>query len=273
MKFFASVALVVACLGSASCNQQKLIDQFTPKAEAAMAKSTLDDLRKGKLDTIESRLAPNLRNDPAVDAKLHQLAGYFPPGEPHSMKTVGAFSNTFNGVKHVRLTYEYQFDASWLVAEVAMVQDGDKILIEGLHVNRTEHSLAQTNAFSLQGKGPMAWLMMGLVCVLPLFCLFAFVLCLRTPMRERKWLWAIFTLIGVVTVRLNWANDDFSVSLISVQLFSASASQFLNGPWTLGVSFPLGAMMFLLRRRELMFRPSTAIPPMLPGSDRDSSGV
>lgn len=273
MKFFASIALIAACLGSVSCNQQKLIDQFTPKAEAAVAKSTLDDLRQGKLDTIESRLAPNLRNDPVVDAKLHQLTGYFPPGEPRSMKTVGAFSNTFNGVRHVRLTYEYQFDTSWLLAEVAMVQDGDKILIEGVHVNRTEHSLAQTNAFNLHGKGPAAWLMMVLVCVFPLFCLIAFVVCLRTPMRKRKWLWAIFTLVGVATVRLNWTSGDFSVSLISVQLFSASASQFLNGPWTLGVSFPLGAMMFLLRRRELMFRPGTTTPSMLPGNDRGSPGA
>lgn len=273
MKFFASVALVVACLGSISCSQQKLIDEFASKTETAVAKSTLDDLRKGKLDTIGSRLAPNLRNDPTVDAKLHQLSGYFPPGEPRSIKTVGAFSNTFNGVKHVRLTYEYQFDTSWLLAGVAMVQDGDKILIEGVQVNRTERSLAQTNAFSLKDKGPAAWLMMVLVCVVPLFCLFAFVVCLRTPRRQRKWLWAIFTLIGVATVRINWTSGDFSMSLISVQLFGASAFQVLNGPWTLGVSLPLGAAIFLLRRRELMSRPSVAGPPMSPGSDRDSSSV
>ena len=52
----ASIALVVACLGRASCSQQKLIDQFASETQAAVAKSTLDDLSKGKLDTIGSRL-------------------------------------------------------------------------------------------------------------------------------------------------------------------------------------------------------------------------
>ncbi len=271
MTWFARVLLVLACLGAASCDQQKWIDRFTPKAEATVAKSTLDDLRHGKLDVIESRLAPALRNDPATDIKLHQLAVYFPPGEPRSMKAVGANTSTFNGVTHVSLSYEYQFDTSWLLAEVSMVEDGDKILIEGVHVNRTEHSLAQTNMFSLHDKGPAAWLMLGLVCVLPLFSLFAFVLCLTTPMRGRKWPWAIFTLIGIATVRFNWLSGDFSTSLISFQLFSASASRFGNGPWILGVSFPLGAVMFLLLRRALMRSDGPADPPALPGSDHEPS--
>lgn len=265
MTVFARAVLVLLCLGLASCNEQKLIEKFTPPAEAAVAKSTLDDLRHGKLDTIESRLAPKLQGDPTVDATLRKLTAYFPAGEPQSMTALGAYTNSFNGVKHVRLSYQYQFASAWVQASVAMVEDHGTILIEGVHVNRTAQSLQQTNAFTTQGKNPGFLLAMALACLLPLFSLFAFVVCLRTPMRRRKWLWAIFTLIGVATFHLNWTTGAFDVQLISAQLFSASLTQPMGGAWILGLSFPLGAVIFLLRRRELMKLPASATPPTLPG--------
>ncbi len=268
MKRMTRTVLALLCLGLASCNQGKLIEKFTPPAEAAVAKSALQNLRQDKLEAIESRLAPSLRNDPTVEATLHQLHGYFPAGEPHAMKTIGAFTNTLNGVKHVRLNYEMQFATGWVQASVRMVEDDGKILIEGLRVNRTAQSLEQLNAFSTQGKGPAAWLMLGLACALPLFSLFAFVLCLRTPMRGRKWLWAIFTLVGVITVHLNWTTGDFSLQLLSIELLSASVMRSPAGAWLLGASFPLGAAIFLLRRRDLMRAPAISSPSALPNSDQ-----
>lgn len=256
--------LVVLCLVLVSCDQQKLLAKFTPPAEAAVAKSTLDDLHHGKLDAIESRLAPKLLDDPTTDAKLRGLVKYFPSGEPRSVAALGAFTTIFNGVKHVRLSYEYHYPTAWVQATVVMVEDNGKILIEGLQVNRTPQSLAQTNAFTLQGKAPAAWLMLAAACLLPLFSLFAFGLCLRTPLRGRKWPWAIFTLIGVITVRLNWTNGVFSMQLLSVQLLSASTMQASSGAWVLGVSFPLGAVIFLLRRRALMRDKASSLPPDLP---------
>jgi hypothetical protein len=264
MTGFARVAMVLLCLGLASCNQQKLIETFTPPAEAMVAKSTLDDLRHGQLDMIESRLAPQLQGDPTVDAKLRELTGYFPAGEPQSMTPLGASTNTFNGVKRVRLSYQYQFASAWVQASVAMVEDHGKILIEGVHVNRTAQSLQQTNAFSTKGKNPGFLLTLGLACVLPLFSLFALVVCLRTPMRGYKWLWAIFTLVGVATFHLNWTTGAFDMQLISAQLLSASMTQSMGGPWIIGLSFPLGAAVFLLRRRELMKLPESTTPPVLP---------
>lgn len=273
MTWLARVVLVLACLGIASCDQQKLIDRFTPKAEAAVAKAAIDDLRHGNIDAVEAKLVPDEKDDPATDAKLRQLVAYFPSVDPVSMTTVGARINDVNGVRHVQLTYEYRFDKAWVVTEIALVKSGDRILIEGIHLNRNEQSLAGMNAFSLHGKGMACWLMAGLTFALPLFCIFVFVLCLRTPMRGRKWLWAVFTLLGVGTVHLVWTTGEFSISLLSVELLSASAMQMGSGPWTLGVSFPLGAVIFLARRRELMRRAAAATPPAIPGNERDSHDV
>jgi hypothetical protein len=50
---------------------------------------------------------------------------------------------------------------------------------------------------------------------------------------------------------VNWTTGQWAVSLTSVQLFCASAFAPLYGPWTIAVSLPLGALVFLLLRRRL----------------------
>ena len=147
--------------------------------------------------------------------------------------------------------YEYAFDGRWMIAEVVIVEQGDRREIAGIHAQMHDHSLEQVNGFTLGDKSPMHYVMLLLCCVSPLVCLTAFVLCLRTPMRRRKVLWALFTLVGFVTWYFNWSTGGLEFRPISLQLFGASAFASPYGPWTLGVSIPVGAIWFLLRRKQL----------------------
>ncbi len=86
----------------------------------------------------------------------------------------------------------------------------------------------------------------------PLFTLYALVLCIRMRM-TRKWLWILFILLGVTTLRLNWSTGEMGLQPLSVQLLGASFSRSgLVAPWIFGVSFPLGAVFFLRKRRALL---------------------
>ncbi len=263
MKAAALMVFLVLCSGLASCSKQDAIDRLSPTRETTLARNALSDLRHGRLDALKAQLDPRLLSS-GIDEKLKQLQGYFPAGEPRSVKTVGAYTQYMNGTRRVSMTFEYQFDSAWAVGNVVLQQRGEHETIEGIHVERLAQSLEQTNAFSLKDKGPGQWLIVGLACLIPLFCLFAFVLCLRTPIMRRKWLWAIFTLLGVATVRVNWTTGHYAVQLLSVQLFGASVMRPFYGAWTVAISFPLGAIIFLLRRRALMRHAATATPPDLP---------
>ncbi|KRE88898.1 hypothetical protein ASG87_09545 [Frateuria sp. Soil773] len=138
-------------------------------------------------------------------------------------------------------------------------QDG-KLLIEGLHANRLAEPLEASHALTLKGKSAAHWLMALLTCAEALFCLYAFVLCLRTPIPRRKWLWALFTLVGVGTLQFNWVSGAFGILPLSVQfLFGVSAVSAPYGPWILSVSIPLGAICFLARRRHWK---AAATPPL-----------
>ncbi|WP_267224509.1 hypothetical protein [Dyella silvae] len=264
MKGIARLVIAYACLVVAGCSQQALFDKFTPHPEAEQAKQVLDAVRDRQFDAVKGHLAANLLAVSDIDTKLTEVADYFPEGAPVSVKLVGARTFSINGHTTYDLTYEYQFSKGWALGNVHMNKQGDAALVDGIHVQRMTQSLEQTNAFALGSKGFAHWLMLTLTVLLPLFCLYAFVLCLRTPIAKRKWLWAVFTLLGVVTLHFNWTTGAFGLQLLYVQLFGAGWSQLIYGPIMLGVSFPLGAVWFLYRRKSLM--QATAAPESEPGA-------
>lgn len=243
-------------LGVTACTQQEAIDKLVPHPESEYAQNVLKQLRERQFDQVETTFAPKLRSMPGLDATLGKMADEFPPGEIVSTKVVGTYmmsrvSSGKPGSTTYNLTYEYQFPQSWALANVVLVRSGDKLEIAGMRVQRETQSLAEKNTFTLSGKPAFYWLIAALVAALPLFCFASFIICLRTPIRRRKWLWAVATLLGVVTLSLNWSTGEFSFQLISIQLLSASAVARLYSPWILSISFPLGAVMFWIKRKRL----------------------
>ena len=70
-------------------------------------------------------------------------------------------------------------------------------------------------------------------------------------MAGRKWPWVLFILFGIGSLAVNWTTGETQVSALALRLFSISISGALYGPWVLAVSFPLGALVFLFRRKAL----------------------
>ena len=105
--------------------------------------------------------------------------------------------------------------------------------------------------FRLEGKSLLHYAVLGLVVALPIFTIYALVACFMTRMPGRKWAWALFILFGVGSVALNWTTGEWEFQPLRLQLLSASATAALYQPWVLSASFPLGAVIFLFRRRRL----------------------
>lgn len=267
MKHALFCILAMLCFMLGACSQQSLIDKFEPKAESITAKSIIDQLRQGDMEAVEAQIDPRYRT-PDVAAKLEEVAAAFPAGQPISVKTVGFYENTRliqgESFSTTNLTYEYQFHDAWVVANIVLAKQGNALTIEGLYAERMTESLETRNAFTFKGKDATHWLMLLWAIADAALCLGAFVLCLRTRIARRKWLWALFTLVGVTTLRFDWSNGHFAFQPLSVQLFSASATAQLYGPWILAVSIPLGAIWFLAVRRRLA---AASVPPALPDAN------
>lgn len=243
-----AAAGTLATLLAAACSKQDLIQKFASAQDQTVAKQYMDELRKGAFNDIEAQVDPSLKS-PTLPATLQQMAALIPREAPESVKLVGAQTVHASGRTTRSLTFEYGFHDTWVLLSVTTQDVSGHTSLTGLHVQRLAQSLEEQNRFTLVGKSPLQYTILVLTVLLPLFTLYALVVCARRKLPGRKWPWILFILFGVCRVAVNWTTGAWAVSPLYIQLFSASAVQPLYGAWTLSVSIPLGAIIFLLRRR------------------------
>lgn len=245
---FAAVGL--SLLSLAGCSRDALLQKFTSVKDQATAKKYLDHLRNERYAEIEGVADPSIQS-PALRGTLEQMARLVPHEEPTSIKLIGAETmQDPNGVTK-NLTFEYKFGDKWLVMNVATRQTQNAFTLVGLHVYPQAQSIEEQNRFRLDGKTPGQYLVLALAILFPLLTLYALIVCARMKMTGRKWLWILFILLGVGKVAINWTTGEWGFMPLSIQLFSASAFAAPYGPWIVAVSLPLGAVVFLFRRRAL----------------------
>ena len=175
----------------------------------------------------------------------------FPAQEPVSTKVVG-FRRFLGNVRRTEITLEYEFPQKWLLAEVVTQKSGGVTTIVGFHVTPIADSLENLNRFTLVGKGAPQYEILSLAVLAPLFSLYVFVLCIKTRMGKKKWLWLIFILLGIGKLVVNWTTGQVFFTPIAIQLPPAGANAQLYGPWLVYVSIPLGAIIFLIMRKRFV---------------------
>jgi hypothetical protein len=182
---------------------------------------------------------------------LVAAAEILPEGPPTSVKLVGAQRFTYPSFTRVTTTFEYQWGDKWFLCNVTIKKSATAQTILGMHVNLQKTSLKAQTKFTLKGKSASQYaILAGAILA---FCLTAFALvdCIRMKGIRRKWLWVIFIIVGFGLLSVNWSTGVVSFKLLSVSLFSAGYFAPLYGPWTISMSAPVGAIIFLLRRRKL----------------------
>ena len=122
------------------------------------------------------------------------------------------------------------------MANVVLQKEGSDTVVTGVNVQPLRDSLENINRFTFEGKGGVHYAVFAVAVIVPLFVLSALVLCVRTPIPKRKWLWILFVLVGFAQLTLNWSDGNVNINPLSVQLFGASfwkAGPF--APWLLSV--------------------------------------
>ena len=232
------------------CNQNDMLQKLASPSEQTLAKRYIDLLRQQHFDDVEKAADASFA-DAGLHSRLAAMAGFVPAGEPKSITLVGAHRLLMDDATTVNTTYEYEFADRLLLFNIALKSKGDKTTIVGFNMVPQHQSLTEQNKFTLDGKAPMLYAVLALTVLLPLFTLFVLVLCIRTPLKGRKWPWVLFVIVGFGNLSVNWTSGDWSFLPVAAQFFSASAFAPPYGPWMLGVSLPLGALMFLLLRGKL----------------------
>jgi len=230
-----------------ACNQADVMQKFASAEEQALAKSYIDHLRARDFDYIEKAADSSIR-DPALRETLTKMANMVPNGPPISVKLVGAHSFRGLDVRTLNTTFEYEYGSKWLVANVVMQEKSGAKTIIGFNVYPRSESLEAENRFTLAGKVPAQYMVLAAAIAAALLTTYSLIVCARTKVPDRKWLWLLFILAGFGKLSVNWTTGEWGFAPLSVQLFSASAFASINGPWTIAVSVPLGAVLFLFLR-------------------------
>ena len=245
-----------------------MMGRMAPDDDEEFAKRYLEILRNEDFDTAIRLLDPRFVKA-GIESDLTAVASLLRQGDPISLELVGC--KVFSGPdkRRTKLTYQYQFPNSWLLASVLVeTVDGQKRIFE-VRVNPTPKSAEELNAFTLSGRSVHNYVMLLLAMLIPIFIVVSLVVCIRTKLKKLKWLWIIFILLGFGRLGLNWSTGQVLFNPLSfhVQLLGASmVRQGLYAPWIITISPPLGAIIFLACRRRLQ----VARPPRMPSQDQET---
>lgn len=246
------IVFVLLALLLAGCDQGAMFEKFVPKEESALARDLIAKLAAKDFAAVESRLDSKLRTSD-VREKLEQMARALPAGEPKSVRTVGTNTSASGAATTYNLTYEYEYPEGWVVANAVLERRDGQVTLQGIHFLPAKQSLATTNRFTFEGKGIAHYVVFALAVAIPLFIVYALVVCARTKFPKRKWLWLLFIAVGVVQFQFNWTNGAWGIQPISFALLGAGFTQ--TGPvapYIFTLAFPLGAILFLVKRRSLL---------------------
>jgi hypothetical protein len=257
------LAGVAFCSFLVGCNQTTLIRKLTPPEDESIVRSYVNLLMQGKYRQIENALDPSVVDANTPDT-LAKMSAMFPTEPPKSIKVVGV--NLSHGPQYAEsnITLEYEFPNKWLLANVDIRRKGPAVTIVGFHVDQMSDSLENINKFKLAGKSPLQYSILALAVGSLVFSLSVFILCIRTKDLKRKWLWALCTLVGVEKLAVNWGTGQLTFGILAVYIPCVTATHPPYGPVTLGVCIPLGAILFLYRRKKLRALSRAEVQPLTP---------
>jgi hypothetical protein len=158
--------------------------------------------------------------------------------------------------KVVALSYEWSGKDTWYSANLRWTERDNQRLVDVLHIDPLNAPLEKIHAFTLSDKGILNWIFLIVAIAAVLFVFYALILCIRTKIPRRKWLWIIFILIGVGKISMVWTTGKIIwwgglSSLLSMLIFAADfvrASEYY--PVIVSFSVPVGAIVFLIRRKK-----------------------
>ena len=250
LKGFLFARWLVVLLSLCGCDQRAIFEKFVPQEETALTKELIAKLAARDLDAVEGALEPSLRT-PEARQKLEEIARLLPPGAPKTVEVVGATTRQMPSATTYDLTLEYQYASSWVLANAVLVRNDGKVTVQRIHLLPRSQSMEAENRFTFEGKGALHYVVVAMAIAIPLLIVYAAVVCLMSKIPRGKWLWVLFIVVGLAQLQLNWTTGAWEIRPLQVSLLGAGYTRLGPvGPYILQIALPVGAIVFLTRRRS-----------------------
>jgi hypothetical protein len=257
MNVFKTILICLVILFLQSCSTKDLLEKIAPKDDEALARTTISELANENYHAVLKKLQPNLIDENTIKL-LTQMRLQLPQGKATEIKLVNAFVRFQNAQKTSELVYQYNVSNSYALISISILTDKNIKKIYNFTTNKTPMSLEKQNAFSMQGKSLLAYVILVFSVIIPIFMVFTLVMLIRTPNITKKWLWGLFIIIGFSKLTIVWPTEAIGFQLLHFSLFGAGFfRQGFYGPWSIYIALPIGAIMFLVKRKRMLKLPST----------------
>lgn len=249
------VVLINCCVVLASSAGAFDVPVFDTTEDEARADALLRQLRAGDYESILALLAVEGDKEEIV-AQLDKMKTFVPDEDPIGYETAGWNVFTMTSINEAEKTtttiqLEYEFTDAWVLLTVVFVEQEENLKVTTFRVVQREESLRETYKVEWSEAGLIHYLFVALAISIPTFILTTVVICVRTKNVKRKWLWIIFILLGFTTYHFNWTTESVTNQWGQFQLLGVGTRGGGDfAPMVISISLPLGAALFLWRRRQ-----------------------
>ncbi len=256
MRWPEKAAAVVLFPALTGCSAGWFIDRIAPDA-IRDSKTYYEELRLRQTDKILQSFDPSADKD-SLRTDLPKVIALVPSQIPLSLETLGGTAECKgNGVCTKLITLEYKYPDRWILFQATVSNGSGHYAITDLTVQPESMPAESMRQFTLRGKGWRHYAILLLALLSTGIALDALILCIRTPLKKRKWLWIIFTILGIGELGIDWSSGELWYKIFHITLPSGFGFE-VDGPF-ICVSIPAGAILFLLMRNRLR---RTAPPPI-----------
>ena len=253
---WATVQSFTLSLVLAACGSMDLPPEFDRPAR--------EYIRLVRVGNVDSAIAllDSTQGVPDIRSILAEAQAFLDPFNVDSATAVGW--NVQRGVNSsASITYELRGEGRTALVAVGVIRHQADVRITGLSWETSAAPLAELNAFTLNGRSLVHYLFLVLAVGAAGFSIGVAVLALVKKVGLK---WVLLSLVGTGQVAINWTTGEQSHRMLTVQLFSASATRAGDlAPWFVSFSLPIGAIITLLRWRAYRSRttqPEGADPPV-----------
>jgi hypothetical protein len=254
------IILLISASGCSSSNVASFCPKIISNDDEIFADHYVALVSEGKFDEAKSILVDRLQVEfylrkEGLQELSRKLKGL-------RKELIGCNVTKSDTQRSVNLSYQWSSESSWYVSNVAWVEAAGKKTVFGMNITPIPGPLEKLNAFTLNGKGLRYWAFLFVAVIVLLLILLALVVCWKSKMPQRKWLWMLFIITGLWQFNLNWTTGEIFGFInkgpngvqyrpISFLPFGSSFSRATDkDAWILSSSLPLGALVFLLRHKR-----------------------
>jgi hypothetical protein len=243
-------AILVAAGATAGCG--RVSARQPAEEDVQFARSFVALFGARSIAAIEMGMDPAAR-DPQFRMKVLQMASIVPAGPPTAVHLVGSSVSGSGDARTTNLSFQYQYPDRYLLADVIVERKAAAPVVKGVQLRTLREPLERVNRFTFAGKGRAHYVALCAAVAVLVFVLWTFVIAVRTPVPGPKPLWLLFVLVGFVDFIFNWTTGSWTFAATGIQPFGSwfsKASPF--APLFITTSIPVGAIVFLIQRREWM---------------------